>query len=116
MRSIRAIIKEYTPVQTTVSALLMISSMQAAGRMRSITAASKSADLAASLASGHQLSQDDYRVLIAIQFWLNRDHQQLLQTIAAMRAAGHDLDQTVLLQVRQGAPGSSSCPSISRLP
>lgn len=69
--------------------------------MRSVSAASKSADLAARLASGDQLSRQDYCVLISTQFWLNRDHQQLLQTIAAMRAAGHELDQSVLLQVRQ---------------
>lgn len=78
---------------------LLLAVLQAVGRRRYVEAASHSATLAARVTAGDRLSREDYKALIASQFWLTRNHQQLLQTVAAMRAAGHELDQSVLLQV-----------------
>jgi pentatricopeptide repeat protein len=55
--------------------------------------------LTAHLAQGRGLSRADYLAMISSQFWLKQDHEQLLQTVAAMKAAGFSLDASTLQQL-----------------
>jgi hypothetical protein len=74
--------------------------MQVVARTRDVHSAGQASKLLAQLASQPEpLTRDDYMSLISSQFWLKQDHEQLLQTVAAMKAAGHELDQHVLQQL-----------------
>lgn len=74
--------------------------LQAAGRRRDMTGASSVAALTARLREGGcALTPPDYAALITSNFWLNQDHQQLLDTVAAMRAAGYEPQASTLVQL-----------------
>jgi hypothetical protein len=51
------------------------------------------------MAAGQALDRQGYTALIAGNFWLTRDHKQMLDTVKAMVAAGHEPDESVLLQM-----------------
>jgi hypothetical protein len=70
--------------------------LQAAGRARDAGTAAEVSKLIAKLAEGQGLQRQDYLCIINSQFWLEQDHEKLLQTVAAMKAAGHELDAHVL--------------------
>lgn len=72
---------------------------QVAGRARDATAATKASALALQLSKSKALNRMDYLSIITSQFWVKKDHQQMLDTVAAMKAAGHELDVSVLLQL-----------------
>jgi len=72
---------------------------QVAGRIRDVHTAGQASKLAAQLAEADSLSKEDYLAVINSQFWLKQDHKQLLQTVAAMKAAGHELNEQVLQQL-----------------
>ncbi|WIA30492.1 hypothetical protein OEZ86_000576 [Tetradesmus obliquus] len=73
--------------------------LQAASRSRMVKNASNAVDLARRLAAGEALDRLGYTALIAGNFWISRDHQQMLDTVKAMVAAGHEPDESVLLQM-----------------
>jgi hypothetical protein len=73
--------------------------LQAASRSRQLKHASSAVDLAGRLAAGEALDRLGYTALIAGNFWITRDHQQMLDTVKAMVAAGHEPDESVLLQM-----------------
>jgi hypothetical protein len=73
--------------------------VQAASRSRQLKHASSAVDLANRMAAGQALDRQGYTALIAGNFWLTRDHKQMLDTVKAMVAAGHAPDESVLLQM-----------------
>lgn len=73
--------------------------LQVAGRTRDVRAAGEVSKIAALMAQGGNLDRQDYLAIINSQFWLKQDHEQLLQTVAAMKAAGHDLNENTLQQL-----------------
>jgi hypothetical protein len=70
--------------------------VQAAGRGRDAGTAAEVNKLVAKLAEGQGLTRHDYLCIINSQFWLEQDHERMLETVAAMKAAGHELDDHVL--------------------
>jgi pentatricopeptide repeat protein len=73
--------------------------LQIAGRTRDVRAAGEVSKIAALMAQGGNLGRQEYLAIINSQFWLKQDHEQLLQTVAAMKAAGHDLNEHTLQQL-----------------
>jgi hypothetical protein len=69
------------------------------GRARDVRTAGRASSLAEQLSQSQALTKLDYLSIINSQFWVSRDHNQMLDTVAAMRAAGHELDVAVLLQL-----------------
>jgi pentatricopeptide repeat protein len=73
--------------------------LQLAGRARDVRIAGEVSQLVERIAEGQGLTQEDYLAVINSQFWLKQDHEQLLQTVAAMKDAGYELDQCLLHQL-----------------
>lgn len=73
--------------------------LQVAGRTRSVMAAGEASKLLAHLAQNDGLTRQDYLAMISSQFWLKQDHEQLLQTVAEMQAAGFSLNENTLQQL-----------------
>jgi hypothetical protein len=89
----------FSHTQTLLHASLHCIAMQAASRSRTIKHAGSTLDLASRLAAGEALDRLGYTALIAGNFWITRDHNQMLETVKAMVAAGHEPDESVLLQM-----------------
>lgn len=97
MMMMRAAAVRLTPL--CVTSVVCLSFLQVAGRTRDVRVAGEASKLAAHLAQGHGLTRQDYLAMISSQFWLKQDHEQLLQTVAAMKAAGFSLDASTLQQL-----------------